>query len=824
MSIELDSLLSDFVSEALELLQKAETRIMELEESYDTEKINSLFRAFHTIKGNSGMFGFSVIQELSHKAEEVLDAVRSGEIDYQKEIADSLLKTIDRLKQIIDDIQNEASYNVKDICDELLSLKTHFFQTKQKENFSQTVEEETLETRFSSEIAKAKELKKNLYYYLFDFLESSKKTTSELVEILHQNKSQILRYGIVWKSLPSLKDKKISLPFDILVISNETSEKFEKKLGLKPKEKTLLYSYQPTPTENKHKVQEEVKATDNYLRVKIDLLDELIKLVGETIITRNQLLQRSQIWNDPEGTSILSQLSQLITQLHTKIMSTRLQELNTVYQRISRIVRDTSHALGKKVELYLEGGEVELDKTMIDTILDALVHIIRNAVDHGIELPQERVQKGKPEEGKIIIRSSLQTGNVRIQVQDDGRGLDLEKIKQVAFQKGLISEEKLQDISQEELIEFIFLPGFSTKQEATQTSGRGVGMDAIRNGLKKIGGTIHLSTVVGEGTKIVATIPQTVSVISCLLVSVYGRRFAIFQKYISELLQFDKSHYTFVNGHGMYQLREYLVPIIDLGKLLYNVEDEKKQENSYIVVIKLDNYYFGLLFDEMIGTEEIVIKPLGEHLKDIKLFSGATIMGDGEVVLILDVFGVANYCGIHTIEVQFSKSKEKLKLSKEQSFVLYESSGQLFATPSVQIQSIEQINKEHIFHISDLEVFDFKGDIIPIQRLEEIYKIVIHEYEEENYIILCKIERRKIGVLIHKVIDVIENLELVESSSELRGEGIIGQALYQEKPVLIVDLIALLTKVNKLRFQWLGKNLEKIQPTVSLIEDVYGGI
>lgn len=816
--MELDSLVSDFVSEASELLQKAETRIMELEEDYNVEKIHSIFRAFHTIKGNSGMFGFTVIQELSHKSEGILDSVRSGNLFYSRELADILLKSIDRLKQILADIFNEKNYSVIDVVKEIDEFREKTpvvtAETLPKQEESNSV---SLEIQYSGLIKMAEERKQNLHHYLFDLLESPQLTIQEFERKLNILGNEIIARGLDYDSLPLIQEKKVSLPYYFLVLTSDGLDSFETKLGLQARQKSTLYLNTGRLEEkNNGAANLEIKTGDAFLRVKIDLLDDLINLVGETIITRNQLLQRAPLWNDPEGMAILSRMSQLITQLHSKIMHTRLQELNSVYQRISRIVRDTSRALGKQVELKMEGGEVELDKTMIDTILDALVHLIRNSIDHGIESPEERKRLGKREEGYISVRASLQTGNVRIQIEDDGRGLNFDKIRQSAIKKGLLSEARAAEVSNEELSDFIFLPGVSTKEQVTETSGRGVGMDAVKTGFKKIGGTIHLTSVTGQGVKVTATIPQTVSVISCLLISVSGRRFAIFQKYISELMKFEEENFSIVNGHGMYQLRANLIPIIHLGKLLYGEDKTNEQQNSYIVVIRLDNYYFGLLFDEMLGTEEIVIKPLGDHFRGIKLFSGATIMGDGDAVLILDVFGIADHTGIHTIEVKTTRDVLSTVIKRGRGYVMFESSGQYFATVSTLVVSIERILLDAIFHLSDSEVIEYKGDIVPIQRLEEIYNIEKKPDREEKFILICKVEDRYLGILIDRVIDVVEDLKQVPSSGEWKGEGVVGQAIYQEKPTILVDVEAVLTKMNHVKFKWLGNIIQDEAVTVGI--------
>ncbi|MCB1176199.1 MAG: chemotaxis protein CheW [Leptospiraceae bacterium] len=831
-----EELLKEFISESLESIESAETTLLEMEGEFDLEKLHSIFRTFHTVKGNSGMFQLESIKTLAHEMESILDLLKNQKIELTKELIDILLESIDLLRTIFNDIGNQSDYDVSGLVESLKNYSSSDHNSKENVNVSSTSQELPEEPAFESilkddlihkfqDIAKSENV--YLYHITLDLNKQDKLELDTFLESLEQKNLRILQKGIVSEKIPSIDEEEIFLPYQIILTSKNKILDWN-FIGLHLEDYTILYfpdsddevvkpeikkvekvqvNAKDSKKDNPDKdLKIENKAIDSYLRVKISLLDDLINLVGETIIIRNQLLQRAVLWNDPEGSAILSRMSQLVTQLHSKIMHTRLQELNTIFPRLNRIVRDTSKSLNKKVELKLEGGDVELDKTMIDTLLDAMVHLLRNSIDHGIESSEDRKRLGKSETGKIEVIATLQTGNVRIEIVDDGKGLNYEKIKQSALKKGQITADHAEVITKEELEEILFLPGISSKDEVTETSGRGVGMDAVKNSFKKLGGNIHLYGTEGKGVRVVATIPQTVSIISCLLVSVNGRRFAIFQKYISELIKFDQDKFSVVNGHGMYQLREHLIPIINLSSLLY--KNEENHGSSYIVIVKSDHYYYGLLFDEMLGTEEIVMKPLGDHFKGIKIFSGATIMGDGEAVLILDVMGIADHAGLHSIEVIQQLDYEEVTKTSRNDFLVFESSDQIFATISNSVVSIIKIKKSGIFKLSNMDVIDYKNDIVPIIRLEELYEIEQKDNSSEMYVIICQIGKRFLGILINRIIDIVDSIQKVASSDEIKGEGIIGHAIYQEHPAILIDAYEILKRVNTKRFHWIGKTID----------------
>lgn len=845
MDLNMQQLLSEFSNEANELLGKAESEIIELEKNQDPDRINAVFRYIHTIKGNSGMFEFSNISKLAHALENLLGKYRDKKMDISKEIIDLMLSSVDKLHDMLGHLKDESHENIDSLCDQLKNAadslsqpheqkahKEHSEQVKinldtvfEKEKIDSFINVAVSENKYAAivavnlleqDILSINEL--NLFLNSNAFVIYDKKISEENIEGLekYENAPDKLLYFFLIYSINSIEEtiKKLELKVLDMKILNEkkdplnsqaeTSEPAEPEPQIIKTAEPITQTPQTATTPEK-----QVEAvTESYLRVKSKLLDDLINLVGETIITRNQLFQVSAFLNDPEGNGILSRMSQLITQLHEKIMHTRLQELNTINQRVSRVVRDTARNLGKQVEVIFEGGEVELDKTMIDTILDSIIHMVRNSIDHGIETPEERISAGKNPTGKIKLSASLQIGNIQIIIEDDGRGLNHDKIRKVAISKGLIGPAD--HLTQEEVEDLLFKPGFSTATVVTETSGRGVGMDVVRTSFKKLGGSVHMRSVPGKGTSITATIPQTVTVISCLLISVDNIRYAIFQKNVSELINFEKDMFTIVNGVRMYRFRNSMIPLVHLGKLLYP-EKDFKEETEYIVIVKSENYFFGILFDQMLGTEEIVVKPLGEFFSELKLFAGATIMGDGEAVLILDISGVAEFEKIEghssTEAAEYNSILNKVK--REHGFILFDITGHRFATSLESVICIEKLSDYPIENLSGLDVIQYKDAVIPIITLDEIYNLNTATSVENAFLIIINVENKNLAVVINEIIDIVYEIQMIEDG-RFKGESVIGHAIINGHTTIIIDIKDLLGRVYKHKFEWIGKHLEQI--------------
>ena len=818
--MDLDKILQDFQSEALELLDKAEKDILSIEETGDLSVINAVFRYIHTLKGNSGMFDFNNIKKVSHSLENLLGKVRDKKISINKEITDEMLYAIDQLKAVIRNLEHEKDANVQETIEIIQSFLVSSEKQKNKENDTvHSFDENEIRELFKISDENIATYKSENLFVSVCMVEYGGKDgyheLSEITQILSGLSDHILKKDFIPSSLKGFpKNVKESVYFGFLLKSVEPTLDLIKKLGIRF---TRIYTFiEPLniqPIESRSKLgdtnpkQPGSENGETHLRVRIALLDDLINLVGETIITRNQLIQRSSLLQDKESNVILSRMSQLITQLHTKIMNTRLQDLGTIHPRLSRVVRDTSNSLKKKVELHFDAGGVELDKNMMDVLLESLIHMIRNSVDHGIEYPEERAKAGKSETGRIKISASLQIGNVQVDIEDDGRGIDRAKVKSIAISKGLISQEKASTLSENEIEELLFLPGFSTASVVTETSGRGVGMDAVKASIQKLGGSARITSEVGKKTRIRLNIPQSVSVISCLLISVNGIRYALFQKYISELLSFDPANFTVANSHKMYKIRDELIPLVNLGSVLYPNTNESKDNPPFIAILKSEKHRFGIQFDHMIGAEEIVVKPLGEYFHGLRLYAGATILGDGEAVLILDVTGLAEFLGINNSEKVSSRVPTRVDTFKrEKGYILFSVSGSRFASQLESVLCIERISDFKVESLSGIEVIQYKNDIMPIVHLEEIYEIE-RNGDRDMFMLIIQVQGKNIAIAIHEIIDIVYEIQILKEEL-FQGEAIIGHALINGHTTIVLNAIELLSKISKIRFGWVGHHAE----------------
>ncbi len=546
---------------------------------------------------------------------------------------------------------------------------------------------------------------------------------------------------------------------------------------------------------------------ETHLHVPIRLIDMLINLAGEAVISRNELMQRLARVHDASLEGAGKKMSYLITRLQEGIMRTRLQELNTVFQKIPRIVRDATSGHGKKVELVVTGGEVELDKTLIDAIGESMMHMIRNAVDHGIEEPLEREKRGKRVTGLLRVDAQLRGGNVILTVKDDGRGLDVEKIREKAVLSGQVTQERSQQMSVEEVMDLVFLPGLSTARSVSRTSGRGVGMDVVRSTLKKVGGSVEIESRSGEGTTVTATLPQTLSIVTCLMVSSCHQLYALPQQNVVELILLEQVHLDQVEGHEVYDLRGHLLPLVDLGRVL-GLNEEGVCSREYIVVVKSERYYFGLLIDRVVNLEEIVVKRLGGHFGGLSFLSGAAILGDGESVLILDVPGLAKFTNMQanaSLEEEREEEVEEAELSGWLLFGVYD---QQFAVSVETVPRIERIERKDIEIFMGIEVMRYRDEIVPVVRLEELYDIeVTLEEQSEYYAVIFQLGEHHAGILSTEIRNVVDTPGEVDKETFV-WDSVIGHSILDGKPTLIVDVLDLLQKMKTTRFRDIFRQIE----------------
>ncbi|MBE3592655.1 MAG: chemotaxis protein CheA [Thermoanaerobacter sp.] len=646
-----------FIEESQEHIENLNSNLLLLENDPENRQvIDEIFRSAHTLKGMAATMGFENMNKLSHKMEDVLQEVKNGQLHISHAIMDILFKCVDTLSEMLDSISQTGEDNVP--IDELIFLLSGVSSKPgNKENIVQKENnasgKDTLLNVYEEDIIR--EAAKDNYkaYKITVHIDKGCVMKSARAFIIFNSLDEI---GDIINSSPSvedIEDEKFEDSFTVHIITKEDKESIEKRLlsiaevnnveveliniDLNKEEEKFVKeasSLQSQSFENIKKSQSNNK-TSKSVRVDIDRLDNLMNLVSELIIIKTRLEGLEADNKNSETVSAIEYLERITTNLHDAVMKVRMVPVERVFNRFPRMVRDLSYELGKKIVLNMYGQDTEVDRTVIDEIGDPLVHLIRNSIDHGIEIPQERLQNGKPEQGTINLRAYHEGNNVIIEVSDDGRGIDIEKVKAKAVEKGIYTAEQVNDLSKDKILDLLFRPGFSTTDKVTDISGRGIGLDVVKNKIESLNGSIEILSEINKGTKFIIKLPLTLAIIQALLVKVGDEKFAIPLNSISEIVHKKEEEIHNVQGKEVVLFRGKVIPIIRLNEVL---ETKKISNNGNLmcVIIKKGENLACCTVDELIGQQEIVIKPLGKYLSNVKVIAGATILGDGQVALIVD--------------------------------------------------------------------------------------------------------------------------------------------------------------------------------------------
>jgi len=639
---EMREIFEEYVVEAKEHLENLEQKLLELEKNpKDKELINSAFRSMHTIKGGAGFLGLNVIVETAHLAEEVLGKLRSEELELTPEINDLLLESVDFLKHALECyLRNEECSLDQELCENLKAISTGVKVQPKKEEKSI---EELLE-EFGLSHLKGKPVEDILEELV---LLPPDKRPKELISALERE--------VYAGKAPAKIEEEVEEEANKLMLEYAK----EGLLGEEVLEVVAEEEKEERVEEEKREERKEVKAKEEkkreeegerVLRIDVQKIENLMNLVGELVLERNRLLRLSQSMTE-EGLSkkseelevVVSSIDRIVGDLQLAVMKTRMQPVKKLFQKFPRVARDLSRMLGKEVELITEGEDTEMDKSLIERLEEPLIHLIRNAVDHGIEPPDERERLGKPRAGQIRLKAYYQGDRVFISVEDDGRGIDVEKVKAKAIEKGVATKDRLEKMTEKEILSLVFSPGFSTADRVSEVSGRGVGMDVVMDVVMRFRGTVDLFSEKGRGTRVVMSFPLTIGIIKSLLVSMGGRLFAIPIHSVLEIVSGDEAQISLVSGEEVLILRGNTIPLINLGEVL----GIQTQKVGFVVVVLIGNRRVAMAVEDMLGDEEVVIKPLGKFFGDVEGISGATITGDGSIVLILDPVGlVRRFVGV----------------------------------------------------------------------------------------------------------------------------------------------------------------------------------
>lgn len=601
---DMKEIVESFIVETKEILDKLDVDLVEMEKRPDdNELLNSVFRHFHTIKGTSSFLGLDKLTGVTHKGEDILNKLRRGEARLNSTIMDSLLNAYDKMKSLlvsIEEFQNE-DIEVDDTIKELMDLIG------------------TLENGGVAEVVK-KPAKK------------SKKKSSK-TEIVKEVKEEV-------KNEETVKVEEIKSEDEAEELEEESESEVEAP------------HIEAKQSNNEKSKQDSSKKVENSIRVDVERLDELLNIVSELVLGRNRLGQvNSEFALENEGTKfsrdlsdVTKQIDLMTNELQLVVMKTRMVKIGKVFNKFPRLVRDLSRDAKKQIDIVIKGEETELDKTLIEEINDPLVHLVRNSVDHGIETPEVRIEKGKNPTGTLVLSAEHEGNNIIISIEDDGKGIDPEVIRNKAVQKGLISAERAKELSKQDILNLIFLPGFSTAEVVTNISGRGVGMDVVKTNVTKLRGIINIESTVGVGTKMIIKLPLTLAIIPGMIVKVKDQQIVIPLNTVLEVLRVHRENIYSVNQKPVIKMRESVLPLVSVEERLNGYEE--KDENKiwqYVVVVGIAEKRYGIKVDGLVGQKEVVIKSLGNYFGKVHGIAGSTIMGDGSVVMIVDVNELLHY-------------------------------------------------------------------------------------------------------------------------------------------------------------------------------------
>jgi len=643
---EFQEILQDFLVESFELVEKLDEDLVELESNPDDlELLNGIFRVAHTVKGASSFLNFDVLTHLTHHMEDVLNRARHGELSITPDVMDVILESVDLMKALLEKIRDTSSDDGIDVSACVARLDKITGGTGEVETPAAVAPVvEVVEESSSDESSSDDEDEID-----YDSM-SPEEVEAEIERLLAQRQEEDrkkreakIAAGEAVPEMPKVEDE-------------EEAPKEEKKEEAPQKEAPAPT---PAPTAKAEKKEDPKAAAparkapaqvEQTIRVDVKRLDHLMNLIGELVLAKNRLIKiNDDVEERYEGEEFLEELNQVVsivslvtTDLQIAVMKTRMLPIGKVFNKFPRMIRDLSRELNKKIELVISGEETELDKSIVEEIGDPLVHIIRNSCDHGIEPPEERVAKGKPEMGTIALKAYNEGNQIVIQIDDDGKGLDPEMLKNKSLEKGIITEKEADSMSDKEAYALIFKPGFSTAAQVTNVSGRGVGMDVVKTNIEKLNGIIDIDSEVGKGTSIKLKIPLTLAIIQALLVGVQEEHYAIPLASVLETVRISKDEIYTVEGKSVMRLRDDVLSLVHIGDIFEVERILDASEHAYVVVLGLGTSKLGLIVDTLVGQEEIVIKSLGDYLKGIEGIAGATIRGDGGVTLIVDVVALMN--------------------------------------------------------------------------------------------------------------------------------------------------------------------------------------
>ncbi|ADZ69377.1 hybrid sensor histidine kinase/response regulator [Polymorphum gilvum] len=769
----MDDLLREFLTETSESLDVVDVELVKFEQEPNNATIlDNIFRLVHTIKGTCGFLGLPRLEGIAHAAETLMGKFRDG-VPVTPEAVSLILSSIDRIKEILAELEaaegEEPQGDDSDLISELERMST-------SADAAAAAPEPEPEPEPAADAS-----------------------------VLYQELERPLRPGEV--SLDELerafRETSVEVDIEATAQAAEAAKaQATAKAPARPAGKTAtadaVQDDDAAPAKDKKSGGSSV--SNQSIRVAVETLEHLMTMVSELVLTRNQLLEIVRRHEDSEFKVPLQRLSNVTAELQEGVMKTRMQPIGNAWQKLPRIVRDLSQELEKPIELDMIGAETELDRQVLEMIKDPLTHMVRNSADHGLEMPAERRAKGKPEKGTITLAAYHEGGHIIIEVKDDGKGLDVDKIKTKAIERGLATEAELEKMTDAQIHRFIFAAGFSTAASVTSVSGRGVGMDVVRNNIELIGGTVDLRSTPGKGSSFIIKIPLTLAIVSTLIVEASGDRFAIPQLSVVELVrvQTNSEHrIERIKDTPVLRLRNKLLPLLHLSQLLgiYEGDNDKNaidEDNGFIVVMQVGSQTFGVVVDGVFHTEEIVVKPMSTMLRNLVMFSGNTILGDGSVIMIIDPNGIASAMASHASSAVAEQVEEEAEDSRRKamdgqstiSLLLFRAGApEPKAVPLSLVTRLEEFEVSKIERSNGRDLVQYRGALMPLVYVNEGDH---HKTEGTQPMLVFSDSGRSMGLVVDEIVDIVEDRLQIEVGSE--RPGILGSAVIKERATEIIDL------------------------------------
>ncbi|WP_395457476.1 chemotaxis protein CheW (plasmid) [Azospirillum melinis] len=809
----MDDLLSEFLTETNENLSVLDVELVRLEQNPNNpELLSNIFRLVHTIKGTCGFLGLPRLEKVAHASENVLGKFRDGELTINPEAVSLILQALDTIKSLLAVLE---ATEAEPPGDDLPLIERLNLCAEGKLGGPAPAAAAAPPPPPTAPAVAASE---------------SRPVTMDELEAL-------------WNSTPGPND--IPAPAAGTAVATRAPEPAEEPVqshDLVVPDAEPAAAKVPAPVApmagasgggnagaadaGAEAATKESAVAAQTIRVNVDLLENLMTMVSELVLTRNQLLQILRSQKESEFAAPLQRLNHVTSELQEGVMKTRMQPIGNAWAKLPRLVRDLAHELNKKIDLQMLGADTELDRQVLELIKDPLTHMVRNSADHGLEIPAERVKAGKTETGRITLNAYHEGGHIIIEIQDDGKGLAIDRIKQKAIQNGMASEGELASMTDQQIIQFIMKPGFSTAAKVTNVSGRGVGMDVVKTNIEKIGGTIEIKSAQGKGSTFVIKIPLTLAIVSALIVECAGERFAIPQISVVELVRAaaDSEHtIERLKGTPVLRLRNRLLPLVSLQQLLRldDSEDAKKPaDETFIVVTQVGTYTFGIMVDRVFDTEEIVVKPVAPILRHIEMFSGNTILGDGSVIMILDPNGIASAtgemamgeaAGKETTAVQTQRQEDKMAL-----LLFRAGEGAPKAVPLSLVARLEDVDLATVELSNGLPVVQYRGKLMPLVPIDPNFVVA---NEGRQPVLVFADGDRSMGLIVDEIVDIVEEKLNVQLAAE--RPGLMGSAIIAGKATEVIDAGFFLTQAYK---DWFGSSTqegfeeEKLQ-RVLLVDD-----